>query len=90
MRFLDLGNPAQDLAAVKTIFAELPAGLTYFICHPAADTPELRAIAPDWQARARDLAVMTDPALRTYVAEQGIHLIGWRVIQDAMRRGAAR
>lgn len=85
MRFLDLGNPQQQLDDVKTLFAELPSGLTYFICHPAADTPELRAIAPDWQARARDLAVMTDPALRVFVEEQGIRLIGWRVIHERMQ-----
>jgi predicted glycoside hydrolase/deacetylase ChbG (UPF0249 family) len=85
MRWLELGNPAQGLADVQALFGGLPAGLSYVICHPAADTPELRSIAPDWQARVRDYAVMTDPALRTYVDAQGIHLIGWREIQQAMR-----
>jgi MFS family permease len=65
--------------------AALPAGLTYVICHPAADSPELRAIAPDWRARVRDYVVMTDPALRSAVVAQGIHLIGWRDIQRALR-----
>jgi chitin disaccharide deacetylase len=80
-----LGNPAHNVADVQALFAELPAGLTYVICHPAADSPELRAIAPDWRARVRDYAVMTDPALRVAVGAQGIHLIGWRDIQRAMR-----
>ena len=85
MGWLELGNPAQGLADVQALFGSLPAGLSYVICHPAADTPELRAIAPDWQARVRDYVVMTDPALRRYVDAQGIHLIGWRDIQQALR-----
>jgi len=81
MRFLDLGTPQQGMSDVKQLFAELPAGLTYFIGHPVIDTPEIRAIAPDWQARVRDFAVLTDPDLAQFVSAQGIHLIGWRDIQ---------
>ncbi len=81
IRALDLGNAAAGLDATKQLFNDLPAGLTYFIHHPALDTPELRAICPDWQARVRDYTVMTSPELRAYVQQQGIHLIGWRDIQ---------
>lgn len=81
MRFLDLGNPQQGINEVKQMFTELPTGLTYFIGHPVIDTPEIRAIAPDWRGRVRDFVVMTDPDLRTFVDDQGIHLIGWRDIQ---------
>jgi predicted glycoside hydrolase/deacetylase ChbG (UPF0249 family) len=84
IRALDLGNAAAGLDATKQLFYDLPAGLTYFIHHPALDTPELRAICPDWQARVRDYAVMTSPELRAYVQAQGIHLIGWRDIQHAI------
>jgi hypothetical protein len=34
----------------------------------------------------RDHAVMTDPELRTFVAAAGIHLIGWREIQQALAK----
>ncbi|MFM2308526.1 MAG: hypothetical protein RLY87_646 [Chloroflexota bacterium] len=84
MRWLDLGNPAQGIDDVKELFSRLPAGLSYVICHPAADTPELRAIAPDWQSRVRDYAVMTNPGLRRHIEAQGIHLIGWRAVQQAL------
>lgn len=84
IRALDLGNAAAGLDATKQLFHDLPAGLTYFIHHPALDTPELRALAPDWQARVRDHAVMTSPELREYVQAQGIHLIGWREIQQVL------
>ena len=84
MRWLELGDASAGLAATKQLFHELPSGLTYFIHHPSLDTPELRGIAPDWQARVRDLTVMTDPELRTFVESAGIHLIGWREIQQAL------
>lgn len=84
IRALDLGNATAGLDATQQLFHELPAGLTYFIHHPALDTPELRAICPDWQARVRDYTVMTSPELRVYVQQQGIHLIGWRDIQRAV------
>jgi predicted glycoside hydrolase/deacetylase ChbG (UPF0249 family) len=86
MRALDLGDASAGLATTKQLFHELPSGLTYFIHHPSIDTPELRGIAPDWQARVRDLAVMTDPELRTFVEAAGIHLIGWREIQQALAK----
>jgi hypothetical protein len=86
MRWLELGDASAGLAATKQLFYELPSGLTYFIHHPSLDTPELRGIAPDWQARVRDHAVMTDPELRTFVAAAGIHLIGWREIQQALAK----
>jgi hypothetical protein len=31
--------------------ATMVVGITHFIFHPSLDTPELRAIAPDWPAR---------------------------------------
>jgi predicted glycoside hydrolase/deacetylase ChbG (UPF0249 family) len=86
MRWLELGDASAGLAATKQLFHELPNGLTYFIHHPSLDTPELRGIAPDWQARVRDYAVMTDPELRTFVEAAGIHLIGWREIQQALAK----
>jgi len=86
MRWLELGDASVGLVATKQLFHELPSGLTYFIHHPSLDTPELRGIAPDWQARVRDHAVMTDPELRTFVEAAGIHLIGWREIQQALAK----
>ncbi|NBU63149.1 MAG: ChbG/HpnK family deacetylase [Chloroflexia bacterium] len=86
MRWLELGDASVGLAATKQLFHELPAGLTYFIHHPSIATSELRGIAPDWQARVRDFVVMTDPELRTFVEAAGIHLIGWRDIQQALAK----
>ena len=38
----------------------LEPGLTLMMVQPAADTPELRAYAHDWEARADDLVLATE------------------------------
>ena len=62
-----------------------PPGLTHFAFHPAADTPELRAMAPDWRCRVADLALFTSPEWSDAVARSGVKVIGYREIRDAMR-----
>lgn len=70
----------------KALFDALPAGLSYVILHPALDTPELRALTPgSWQARAADHAAFCAPALRDYVRDSGVRVIGWRAVRDAVR-----
>jgi hypothetical protein len=66
--------------------AQAPPGLTYFLFHPAIDTPELRAFAPDWRSRAADYELFASEATRQVVQDAGIHVIGWRAIRDAMRK----
>ncbi len=84
--FMPLNHHENRVAEAKTVFDSLPAGLSYVILHPAADTPELRAITPgDWQARVADYAAFTSSELRAYVRDSGIQVIGWRTIRDAMR-----
>lgn len=50
-----LGMPLEHdndhIGVAKKLLGELPVGITHFILHPSIDTPELRAIAPDWQVR---------------------------------------
>ncbi len=65
--------------------AQAPPGLTYFLFHPAVDTPELRAFAPDWRSRVADYELFTSAALRDALAHAGLQVIGWRAIRDAMR-----
>jgi hypothetical protein len=74
--------------AVAQVIAELEqikAGLTYFIIHPAVDTPELRAATGDWQARVRDYQAFTSERLREYLANSDIKTIGYRKLRDWMR-----
>jgi hypothetical protein len=80
---LDQWEDRLDLA--KEVFKTVKPGLTHFIIHPAADSPEIRAIAPDWRARVADWQVFQSPQLRQFLQQEGIHVIGYRAIQSLMR-----
>lgn len=82
---LPLDQPNDRIALAKRAFDSLPAGLTHFIIHPAADTPELRAITPDAPSRIADYRAFTSPELRDYVRSVGIKVIGYRMLRDLMR-----
>lgn len=84
---LPLDRPEERVEQATRAFDDLPAGLSVFILHPARDTPELRAIAPDWPSRVADLQAFTSPELRAHVREAGIHVIGYRDLRDTMRAG---
>jgi predicted glycoside hydrolase/deacetylase ChbG (UPF0249 family) len=85
MAMMPLDEPAHRVETAKRLFDALPPGLSYFILHPAQDTPELRAIAPDWPNRVADYEAFTSPELRDYVKGSGIHVIGYRTLRDLMR-----
>lgn len=82
---LPLDQPEDRIALAKRAFDRLPAGLTHFIIHPAADTPELRAIAPDAPSRIADYRAFTSPELRDYVRSSGVQVIGYRALRELMR-----
>lgn len=66
----------------------LAPGVTEFHAHPAIDTPELRAIAPDWVQRVDDYQLLCwDQDFRGRVLSNGIRLIGFRALREAMRAG---
>lgn len=79
-----------SLALAK--IAAFPRGaLSMLLLHPAADTPELRAIAHDWRARAADYAAFCDDRLgRERLARDGTYVIGYRQLRDEMRRSLGR
>jgi predicted glycoside hydrolase/deacetylase ChbG (UPF0249 family) len=62
-----------------------PGTITHLLMHAAQDTPELRAIAPDWRARVADYQAFLSADLRDFLRNKGIHVIGYRVIRDLMR-----
>ncbi|MGH9277996.1 MAG: polysaccharide deacetylase family protein [Acidimicrobiales bacterium] len=78
------GSAGGRVDAVMGMFDELPCGLTYLIAHPANDTPELRAITPDWSHRVADLTTLRDPAVTGHIHRLGIEVIGWRPLKQAM------
>ena len=65
---------------------DLRPGVTELYVHPASDSPELRALAPDWAARVDDHdAVTRDKALLALAERAGVIFIGWRQLRDLMR-----
>jgi predicted glycoside hydrolase/deacetylase ChbG (UPF0249 family) len=74
--------------AIERAVMDLRPGVTEVYLHPAVDTPELRAATPDWAARVDDHdAVARDRALRAMLERAGVHLVGYRELRDAQRRG---
>jgi predicted glycoside hydrolase/deacetylase ChbG (UPF0249 family) len=82
---LPLDQPQNRIETAKRAFDALPPGLTHFILHPSKDTPELRAITPDWEARVADYVAFLSPELRDHVQDSGIHVIGYRALRNLLR-----
>ena len=69
----------------RTLF-DLRPGVTEIYVHPAVDTPELRAFAPDWPGRVDDHDLVThDHDIRALAERAKVVLVGFREIRDLMR-----
>jgi predicted glycoside hydrolase/deacetylase ChbG (UPF0249 family) len=84
---MPLEHDQDHLGLAKKLLSELPTGITHFILHPSIDTPELRAICPDWQARVANYNAFMSDDLKQFIEQEDIKLIGYRQIRDAMRNG---
>ncbi|MBI4927660.1 MAG: polysaccharide deacetylase family protein [Anaerolineae bacterium] len=82
---LPLDKPVDRLEQAKAAFAALKPGITHFIIHPSIDTPELRAITPDWACRVGDYQTFLREDLRAYLQTIGVQVIGYADIQKVMR-----
>ena len=82
-------NGVGSRRAIEKVLFDLRPGVTEMYLHPAADTPELRAVAPDWPGRVDDLHLLVhDASLRARIERSGVKLIGFRKLRDAQRAGA--
>ena len=84
IRGLPLDQPDNRLDQAKAVFSSLQPGITHFIIHPSVDTPELRAITPDWPSRMADYQTFLSAELKTYLRDIGMQVIGYREIQQIM------
>jgi chitin disaccharide deacetylase len=82
---MPLEHGDDHIGVAKNLFGELPAGITHFILHPSIDTPELRAIAPDWRARVANYNAFMSDDLKKFLEGEDIKLIGYRAVRDVMR-----
>ena len=84
------GPPEDRVEVLQAMFAELPPGLSCVLLHPACDTPELRAIVPQWRYRVADQEAFQDARLKEYVERLGIRIISYRELAERPRRTAAK
>ena len=85
--FVAVKGAGSRRALEKALF-ELAPGVTELHARPATDSPELRALDPDWPSRVDDLHLLVhDAAVQAMVARSGAKLVGYRALRDAMRAG---
>ncbi len=84
MDTVHLENPDNRLERAQKAISDLPPGITHFIIHPSKDTPELRAITPDWRSRVGDYETFTSEAMRKFLQNCGVRVIGYRDLQHLM------
>jgi len=83
---MPLDTPENRLERTRQALADLKPGITHFVIHPSVDTPELRAITPDWACRVADYRDFMLEELRTAIRDLGIQVIGYRRLQEVMPR----
>ncbi len=81
---MHLDDPQNRLERTKQAISELKPGITHFIIHPSKDTPELRAITPDWQCRVADYNTFMNEEIRQHIRKIGLHVIGYQALKDLM------
>lgn len=82
---LDRANTREErIEYAQQVFDALDAGITHFIIHPSMDTPELRAITPDWACRVADYEAFRSEELRKAVRDKGLQVIGYQALKDLM------
>lgn len=83
--YLPLDDPQGHLEIALQKLKSLPPGITHFLMHPAIDTPELRAITPDWRGRVANYQAFMSREIKDFLKDAGIQVIGYRPIRDLMR-----
>ncbi len=85
--FMPLNHGDNHIEFARKLLGEAPIGITHLLFHPSVDTPELRAIAPDWSARVANYNAFMSDEMKKILEREDIQVIGYRAIRDAMRRG---
>ena len=81
---MHLDSDENRLERTKQAFSDLQPGITHFIINPSKDTPELRAITPDWRCRVGDYQDFMDDSLRQHIKKIGVQVIGYRALKELM------
>jgi len=82
---MPLDQPENQIEAAEKLLGGLPPGVTHFMLHPSVDTPELRAITPDWPSRVANYKTFMSKEIKDFLKNAGIHVIGYRNLRDLIR-----
>ncbi len=82
-------HPAREVEKTEefwiTIFRQLRTGVSEIYAHPALARSELLGCAHDAAQRDADFRFFTSERARRVIADEGIEIIGYRKLRDAMR-----
>jgi hypothetical protein len=81
---MNLDTDVNRLERTKQALSDLGPGITHFIIHPSKDTPELRAITPDWRCRIADYQNFMNEDIRKHIQKSGLHVIGYKALKALM------
>ena len=81
---MHLDSVENRLERTKQAFSELQPGITHFIIHPSKDTPELRAITPDWRCRVADYQNFMNDEIRQHIQKIGVQVIGYKALKELL------
>ena len=74
----------------KEFLENMKPGLHYFIFHPAVAGPEIKAVAPDWEARHGDYELFKSEDWKSIVADSGVTSVSCRQLRDVFRKTLAK
>lgn len=77
----DCVTQESDFNSFRGMLRDLPEGISEFVIHPALETDELKAIAPDWRIRVHDYQFFASEEFKKILAEEKIELIGYQDIK---------
>jgi predicted glycoside hydrolase/deacetylase ChbG (UPF0249 family) len=79
-------NTNERITYAMQVLNGLSPGITHFIIHPSKDTPELRAITPDWACRVADFETFKTEEISNFLNKCGIQVIGYQALKDLMTK----
>lgn len=81
-----LTNSVGSRELIEAHLDTLQPGVTELHLHPATDSDELRALAPDWSRRVDDyVMVCKESYLKDAIENAGVRLIGFRLLRELAR-----
>ena len=84
LSFMPLDQPGDQIERAKELLGEVPPGVTHFVLHPTIDTPEIRAIADDWQSRVANYTAFMSREVQEFIKSSGLQLIGYRALRELL------